>query len=112
MSKQKTYTYGDSEQNDKSNHENDLSHHIPSISDDKDNVMRENHIVDDNPDNDINTPSLSKTDDDRKLDEKIHVEDKHKQNADSSETVDIKVSQLHLIVALKKEIFLLMTMIN
>ncbi|MDI1538663.1 trypsin-like peptidase domain-containing protein [Staphylococcus aureus] len=83
----KTYTYGDSEQNDKSNHENDLSHHIPSISDDKDNVMRENHIVDDNPDNDINTPSLSKTDDDRKLDEKIHVEDKHKQNADSSETV-------------------------
>ncbi|MCL7601190.1 S1C family serine protease, partial [Staphylococcus aureus] len=79
--------YGDSEQNDKSNHENDLSHHIPSISDDKDNVMRENHIVDDNPDNDINTPSLSKTDDDRKLDEKIHVEDKHKQNADSSETV-------------------------
>ncbi|MBD4200584.1 serine protease, partial [Xanthomonas citri pv. citri] len=25
----KTYTYGDSEQNDKSNHENDLSHHIP-----------------------------------------------------------------------------------
>ncbi|HHA5592536.1 TPA: trypsin-like peptidase domain-containing protein [Staphylococcus aureus] len=83
----KTYTYCDSEQNDKSNHENDLSHHIPSISDDKDNVMRENHIVDDNPDNDINTPSLSKTDDDRKLDEKIHVEDKHKQNADSSETV-------------------------
>ncbi|HDE4302692.1 TPA: trypsin-like peptidase domain-containing protein [Staphylococcus aureus] len=56
----KTYTYGDSEQNDKSNHENDLSHH---------------------------TPSLSKIDDDRKLDEKIHVEDKHKQNADSSETV-------------------------
>ncbi|HCX1029955.1 TPA: trypsin-like peptidase domain-containing protein [Staphylococcus aureus] len=84
----KTYTYGDSEQNDKSNHENDLSHHTPSISDDKDNVMRENHIVDDNPDNDINTPSLSKTDDDRKLDEKIHVEDKHKQNADSSETVE------------------------
>lgn len=83
----KTYTYGDSEQNDKSNHENDLSHHTPSISDDKDNVMRENHIVDDNPDNDINTPSLSKTDDDRKLDEKIHVEDKHKQNADSSETM-------------------------
>ncbi|HDD4850538.1 TPA: trypsin-like peptidase domain-containing protein [Staphylococcus aureus] len=83
----KTYTYGNSEQNDKSNHENDLSHHTPSISDDKDNVMRENHIVDDNPDNDINTPSLSKTDDDRKLDEKIHVEDKHKQNADSSETV-------------------------
>lgn len=83
----KTYTYGDSEQNDKSNYENDLSHHMPSISDDKDNVMRENHIVDDNPDNDINTPSLSKTDDDRKLDEKIHVEDKHKQNADSSETV-------------------------
>ncbi|CYB74261.1 protease [Staphylococcus aureus] len=83
----KTYTYGDSEQNDKSNHENDLSHHTPSISDDKDNVMRENHIVDDNPDNDINTSSLSKTDDDRKLDEKIHVEDKHKQNADSSETV-------------------------
>ncbi|HDD5346618.1 TPA: trypsin-like peptidase domain-containing protein [Staphylococcus aureus] len=83
----KTYTYGDSEQNDKSNHENDLSHHTPSISDDKDNVMRENHIVDDNPDNDINTTSLSKTDDDRKLDEKIHVEDKHKQNADSSETV-------------------------
>lgn len=83
----KTYTYGDSEQNDKSNHENELSHHTPSISDDKDNVMRENHIVDDNPDNDINTPSLSKTDDDRKLDEKIHVEDKHKQNADSSETV-------------------------
>lgn len=83
----KTYTYGDSEQNDKSNHENDLSHHTPSISDDKDNVMRENHIVDDNPDNDINAPSLSKTDDDRKLDEKIHVEDKHKQNADSSETV-------------------------
>lgn len=83
----KTYTYGDSEQNDKSNHENDLSHHTPSISDDKDNVMRENHIVDDNPDNDINTPSLSKTYDDRKLDEKIHVEDKHKQNADSSETV-------------------------
>lgn len=83
----KTYTYGDSEQNDKSNHENDLSHHTPSISDDKDNVMRENYIVDDNPDNDINTPSLSKTDDDRKLDEKIHVEDKHKQNADSSETV-------------------------
>lgn len=83
----KTYTYGDSEQNDKSNHENDLSHHTPSMSDDKDNVMRENHIVDDNPDNDINTPSLSKTDDDRKLDEKIHVEDKHKQNADSSETV-------------------------
>ncbi|HCY8919164.1 TPA: trypsin-like peptidase domain-containing protein [Staphylococcus aureus] len=83
----KTYTYGDSEQNDKSNHENDLSHHTPSISDDKDNVMRENHIVDDHPDNDINTPSLSKTDDDRKLDEKIHVEDKHKQNADSSETV-------------------------
>ncbi|HAR4963935.1 TPA: trypsin-like serine protease [Staphylococcus aureus] len=83
----KTYTYGDSEQNDKSNHENDLSHHTPSISDDKDNVMRENHIVDDNPDNDINTPSLSKTDDDRKLDEKIHVEDKHKQNAGSSETV-------------------------
>ncbi|HCY1267311.1 TPA: trypsin-like peptidase domain-containing protein [Staphylococcus aureus] len=83
----KTYTYGDSEQNDKSNHENDLSHHTPSISDDKDNVMRENHIVDDNPDNDINTPSLSKTDDDRKLDEKIHVEDKHKQNADSSETL-------------------------
>ncbi|HDA3803667.1 TPA: trypsin-like peptidase domain-containing protein [Staphylococcus aureus] len=83
----KTYTYGDSEQNDKSNHENDLSHHTPSISDDKDNVMRENHIVDDNPDNDINTPSLSKTDDDRKLDEKIHVEDKHKQNADSFETV-------------------------
>ena len=32
--------------------------------------MREDHIVDDNPDNDINTPSLSKTDDDRKLDEK------------------------------------------
>lgn len=83
----KTYTYGDSEQNDKSNHENDLSHHTPSISDDKDNVMRENHIVDDNPDNDINAPSLSKTGDDRKLDEKIHVEDKHKQNADSSETV-------------------------
>ncbi|HHP7503318.1 TPA: trypsin-like peptidase domain-containing protein [Staphylococcus aureus] len=83
----KTYTYGDSEQNDKSNHENDLSHHTPSISDDKDNVMREDHIVDENPDNDINTPSLSKTDDDRKLDEKIHVEDKHKQNADSSETV-------------------------
>ncbi|PAJ49676.1 serine protease, partial [Staphylococcus aureus] len=83
----KTYTYGDSEQNDKSNHENDLSHHTPSISDDKDNVMRENHIVDDNPDNDINTLSLSKIDDDRKLDEKIHVEDKHKQNADSSETV-------------------------
>lgn len=83
----KTYTYGDSEQNDKSNHENDLSHHTPSISDDKDKVMRENHIVDDNPDNDINAPSLSKTDDDRKLDEKIHVEDKHKQNADSSETV-------------------------
>ncbi|HDG3506262.1 TPA: trypsin-like peptidase domain-containing protein, partial [Staphylococcus aureus] len=83
----KTYTYGDSEQNDKSNHENDLSHHTPSISDDKDNVMREDHIVDDNPDNDINTPSLSKTDDDRKLDEKNHVEDKHKQNADSSETV-------------------------
>ncbi|MDG5357099.1 trypsin-like peptidase domain-containing protein [Staphylococcus aureus] len=83
----KTYTYDDSEQNDKSNHENDLSHHTPSISDDKDNVMREDHIVDENPDNDINTPSLSKTDDDRKLDEKIHVEDKHKQNADSSETV-------------------------
>ncbi|MDT3891312.1 trypsin-like peptidase domain-containing protein, partial [Staphylococcus aureus] len=83
----KTYTYGDSEQNDKSNHENDLSHHTPSISDDKDYVMREDHIVDDNPDNDINTPSLSKIDDDRKLDEKIHVEDKHKQNADSSETV-------------------------
>ena len=83
----KTYTYGDSEQNDKSNHENDLSHHTPSISDDKDYVMREDHIVDDNPDNDINTPSLSKTDDDRKLDEKNHVEDKHKQNADSSETV-------------------------
>lgn len=83
----KTYTYGDSEQNDKSNHENDLSHHTPSISDDKDNVMREDRIVDDNPDNDINTPSLSKTDDARKLDEKIHVEDKHKQNADSSETV-------------------------
>ncbi|HFJ5419988.1 TPA: trypsin-like peptidase domain-containing protein [Staphylococcus aureus] len=83
----KTYTYGDSEQNDKSNHENDLSHHTPSKSDDKDNVMREDHIVDDNPDNDINTPSLSKIDDDRKLDEKIHVEDKHKQNADSSETV-------------------------
>lgn len=83
----KTYTYGDSEQNDKSNHENDLSHHTLSISDDKDNVMRENHIVDDNPDNDINTLSLSKIDDDRKLDEKIHVEDKHKQNADSSETV-------------------------
>lgn len=83
----KTYTYGDSEQNDKSNHENDLSHHTPSISDDKDNVMRENHIVDDNPDNDINTLSLSKIDDDRKLDEKIHVEYKHKQNADSSETV-------------------------
>ncbi|UXV46527.1 trypsin-like peptidase domain-containing protein [Staphylococcus aureus] len=83
----KTYTYGDSEQNDKSNHENDLSHHTPSISDDKDNVMREDHIVDDNLDNDINTPSLSKIDDDRKLDEKIHVEDKHKQNADSSETV-------------------------
>ncbi|HGN7356399.1 TPA: trypsin-like peptidase domain-containing protein [Staphylococcus aureus] len=83
----KTYTYGDSEQNDKSNHENDLSHHTPSISDDKDNVMREDYIVDDNPDNDINTPSLSKIDDDRKLDEKIHVEDKHKQNADSSETV-------------------------
>ncbi len=56
----KTYTYGDSEQNDKSNHENDLSHHTPSISDDKDYVMREDHIVDDNPDNDINTPSLSK----------------------------------------------------
>ena len=37
----KTYTYGDSEQNDKSNHENDLSHHTPSISDDKDNVLRE-----------------------------------------------------------------------
>ncbi|WP_354673074.1 hypothetical protein, partial [Staphylococcus aureus] len=34
-----------------------------------------------------NTPSLSKIDVDRKLDEKIHVEDKHKQNADSSETV-------------------------
>lgn len=84
----KTYTFGDSEQNDKSNHENDLSHHTPSISDDKDNVMREDHIVDDNPDNDINTPSLSKIDDDRKLDEKIHVEDKHKQNADSSETVE------------------------
>ncbi len=83
----KTYTYGDSEQNDKSNHENDLSHHTPSKSDDKDNVMREDHIVDNNPDNDINTPSLSKIDDDRKLDEKIHVEDKHKQNADSSETV-------------------------
>ena len=83
----KTYTYGDSEQNDKSNHENDLSHHTPSISDDKDNVMREDRIVDDNPDNDINTPSLSKTDDARKLDEKIHVEDKHKQNADSSEAV-------------------------
>lgn len=83
----KTYTYGDSEQNDKSNHENDLSHHTPSISDDKDNVLREDHIVDDNPDNDINTQSLSKIDDDRKLDEKIHVEDKHKQNADSSETV-------------------------
>ena len=83
----KTYTYGDSEQNDKSNHENYLSHHTPSISDDKDYVMREDHIVDDNPDNDINTPSLSKIDDDRKLDEKIHVEDKHKQNADSSETV-------------------------
>lgn len=83
----KTYTYGDSEQNDKSNHENDLSHHTPSISDDKDYVMREDHIVDDNPDNDINTPSLSKIDDDRKLDEKIHVEDKHKQNTDSSETV-------------------------
>ncbi|HDG8500549.1 TPA: trypsin-like peptidase domain-containing protein [Staphylococcus aureus] len=84
----KTYTYGDSEQNDKSNHENDLSHHKTSISDDKDNVMREDYIVDDNPDNDINTPSLSKIDDDRKLDEKIHVEDKHKQNADSSETVE------------------------
>lgn len=83
----KTYTYGDSEQNDKSNHENDLSHHTPSKSDDKDNVMREDHIVDNNPDNDINTPSLSKTDDARKLDEKIHVEDKHKQNADSSETL-------------------------
>ncbi len=57
----------------------------------------------------ISIPSLSKTDDDSKLDEKIHVEDKHKQNADSSE--DIKVSQLHLIQH-EKEDSPLMTMIN
>ncbi len=43
MSKTKTYTYGDSEQNDKSNHENDLSRHTLSISDDKDNVMRKSY---------------------------------------------------------------------
>ncbi len=74
--------------------------------------MRENHIVDDNPDNDINTPSLSKTDDDRKLDEKIHVEVNINKMQTRLKRWDIKVSQLHLIVALKKEIFLLMTMIN
>lgn len=48
--------------------------------------MREDHIVDDNPDNDINTPSLSKQMTIENL-MKNHVEDKHKQNADSSETV-------------------------
>lgn len=101
----KTYTYGDNEQNDKSNHENDLSHHIPSISDDKDNVMRENHIVDDNPDNDINTPSLSKTDDDRKLDEKFMLKININKMQTRLKRWDIKVSQLHLIVALKKKYF-------
>lgn len=74
--------------------------------------MRENHIVDDNPDNDINAPSLSKTDDDRKLDEKIHVEDKHKQNADSSETVGYQSQSTASHRSTEKEIFLLMTMIN
>ncbi len=73
--------------------------------------MRESS-VDDNPDNDINTLSLSKIDDDRKLDEKIHVEDKHKQNADSSETVGYQSQSTASHRSTKKEIFLLMTMIN
>lgn len=74
--------------------------------------MREDHIVDDNPDNDINTPSLSKTDDDRKLDEKIMLKININKMQTRLKRWDIKVSQVHLIVALKKEILLLMTMIN
>lgn len=74
--------------------------------------MRENHIVDDNPDNDINTLSLSKIDDDRKLDEKFMLKININKMQTRLKRWDIKVSQLHLIVALKKEIFLLMTMIN
>lgn len=48
------------------------------ISDDKDNVMREDCIVDDNFDNDINMLLLLKIDDVWKFDEKIYVEDKYK----------------------------------
>ena len=64
--------------------------------------MREDHIVDDNPDNDINTPSLSKTDDDRKLDEKIMLKININKMQTRLKRWDIKVSQVHLIVALKK----------
>lgn len=73
--------------------------------------MRENHIVDDNPDNDINTPSLSKQMTIENL-MKIHVEDKHKQNADSSETVGYQSQSTASHRSTEKEIFLLMTMIN
>lgn len=65
--------------------------------------MREDHIVDDNPDNDINTPSLSKTDDDRKLDEKIMLKININKMQTRLKRWDIKVSQVHLIVALKKK---------
>ena len=67
--------------------------------------MRENHIVDDNPDNDINTPSLSKTDDDRKLDEKFMLKININKMQTRLKRWDIKVSQVHLIVALKKKYF-------
>ena len=66
--------------------------------------MRENHIVDDNPDNDINTPSLSKIDDDRKLDEKFMLKININKMQTRLKRWDIKVSQLHLIVALKRNI--------
>ena len=55
--------------------------------------MREDHIVDDNPDNDINTPSLSKIDDDRKLDEKFMSKININKMQTHLKRWDIKVSQ-------------------
>lgn len=43
---------------------------------------------------------------------KIHVEDKHKQNADSSETVGYQSQSSASHRSTEKEIWLLMTMIN
>ena len=76
---------------------------MPSISDDKDNVMRENHIVDDNPDNDINTPSLSKQMTIENLMKKFMLKININKMQTRLKRWDIKVSQVHLIVSLKKK---------